>query len=156
MTPSHSVASTFVGLATGLVVLAVVVLRQLQKRRFRGGLVLPVALAVFGAASLGSYAGAHPLGSGKVAVLVVLLALDAVGLGALRAYTVRLWADEDGVLWRQGSRLTLVLWVLGVGAHVVGDGAAGVGSSSALLYLGLTLAVQRLVLGARARALPRG
>jgi len=152
---SSPAPGTLAGVAVGLVVLVFVVWRQLQRRRFRGRMTFPIVLVVLGLASLSSYAGAHPLGAEQVAVLAVLLAFDAVGLGALRAYTVRLWIDEDGVTWRRGGWLTLALWVVGVGAHVVGDGAAGVGSASALLYLGLTLVAQRFALSVRARALAR-
>ena len=46
---------------------------------------------------------------------------------------------------------TAALWVVGAGIHAALDAAAHAGSASDLLYLGVTLAAQRLVLRARAR-----
>lgn len=91
---------------------------------------------------------------GRFGELGGMLAVDAVGLGALRALTVRIGSGDDGQAWRQGTWWTIVLWVVGVAAHVIAEGASDVGSASALLYLGVTLAAQRLVLNARRSARP--
>ncbi len=110
---------------------------------------MPVVLVVLGAVNLSSFARATPLSDGQIAWIAGMLALDAVGLGAVRALTVRVWTDDQGRAWRQGTWWTMSLWVVGVAAHVFAEGASDVGSASTLLYLGITLAAQRLVLGAR-------
>lgn len=133
----------------GLGVFVFILWRQRQARVFRPGVTGPIVLLVVGLGSLTSFARAHPFSGEQITWLVVLLALDAIGLGAVRALTVRVWTDESGQAWRQGTWWTVLLWVAGAAAHVVADGASGVGSASALLYLGLTLLAQRLVLGAR-------
>ncbi len=142
-------------LLLSVAVLLLILWRQRQVRRMRGGKTLPIVLAVIGLGSLSSYARAHPVSAEQLAWVVAILALDAVGLGAVRAYTVRLWTDVSGQTWRQGTWWTIALWLVGIAAHIVADGAAGVGSASALLYLGLTLTVQRLVLGTRAQRASR-
>jgi hypothetical protein len=57
---------------------------------------------------------------------------------------------RDGVLMRQGNAVTVVLWVAGLGIHVLADlmingvdsSASGIGADAILLYLGLALAAQ--------------
>jgi hypothetical protein len=44
------------------------------------------------------------------------------------------------------------LWVVGFGSHALVDAIAGISDSTLLLYLGVTLAAQQLVLQARARS----
>lgn len=81
-------------------------------------------------------------------------------LGAVRALTVRVWR-QDGQLLRKGTWITAALWVISFAAHlgydylVAGHVAAGkngsnVGDATILLYLVVTLAVQRYVLMTRA------
>lgn len=143
---------SFVNPVVGAAVLGYVIWGQLRRRPARLRLTLPAVLMVLGASSLGAYSAGHRLGADAAAVLAAGLVFDAVGLAALRAYTVRLWV-EQGRLWRQGSWITAALWLVGAGGHAALDAAAGTGSASYLLYLGVTLAAQRLVLHGRARRL---
>jgi hypothetical protein len=75
-----------------------------------------------------------------------------------RATTVRVWL-HDGRLLRQGTAVTIVLWLVAIAIHLGGDhliaphDADRLGSVSLLLYLGVSLAVQRFALGERARRL---
>ena len=70
--------------------------------------------------------------------------------GVLRGETVHIWR-RDGVLVRQGNAITVVLWVAGLGIHVLVDllingvdsSASGIGANTILLYLGVALAAQR-------------
>ncbi len=130
-------------------VLLSVLYRQRQVRVLQTKLLLPCVLGVVGLASVLSDAKSHPLPAGQAGVLVALLVGDAGGLGALRAFTVRLWRGQGQVL-RQGSWLTVALWLVGVGVHEGALAAAYIDSSSLLLYVGLTLGAQRLVLDIRA------
>lgn len=144
---SAGVADTVVSVA----VLCYVLYRQRQVRVLQTALLLPVVLGVVGLVSVLSDAKSHPLSAGQVAVLVALLLADAVALGAVRAFTVRTWRDGEQVL-RQGSWLTVGLWLVGVAVHEGALAAVRIDSSSLLLYVGLTLGAQRLVLDARARS----
>lgn len=122
--------------------------RQRQVRPPEVKLVLPVVLVVLGAVGLVGYLRSHPISHAGLVLLAVSIVADAAGLGAIRAGTVRLWT-QDGQSLRQGSWLTVALWLVGVAIHVVLDNAAGTGSQTVLLYLGVTLAAQRLALQAR-------
>lgn len=82
-------------------VLLYVLYRQRQVRPLRTQAVLPVVVSVLGLVDLLSDLHSHPLSTGQAVVLAVLLVGDAVGLGAVRAFTVRLWR-KDAVVFRQG------------------------------------------------------
>ena len=129
-------------------VLVLILYRQLQVRAVTTKLTVPAVLVVVGLASLAGASQGVPITTANLAVLVVLLAVDAVGFGALRAYTVRLWSEGDAWI-RQGTWLTAGLWLAGTGIHVAVDAAMGFGAGSALLYLGVTYAAQRLVVQRR-------
>lgn len=117
------------------------------------------ALVGIGAVEVATYAGPHPPGAVTVATIVASLVV-AVVLGAARASTVRLWVDDGRVL-RQGTAVTIVLWLVSLGLHLLSDeelaarghDAAQLGQLSVLLYLGITLGVQGLLVRRRARTL---
>ncbi len=149
-TSSSSVATATAGEVVSVAILLYVLYQQRQIRVLKTKLVLPLILAVLGLSSMLGDLKVHPLSASQATVLVGLFVGDAVGLGALRAFTVRLWR-EGGQIFRQGRWLTLGLWLVGVAVHEGVLAAAHFDSSSLLLYVGLTLGAQRLVLGARAR-----
>lgn len=149
-----------------LVVLVWLLYRQVQKRPIggngsagrRGGR-RQVALILFavGAIQLVEFAQRHPLNAATVAILAVSFAVGA-GLGVARAFTVRLWT-ESGRLYRQGTALTVALWLVATGMHLASEkailhegGPRGAGSASLVLYFALALTVQTHVLRRRARA----
>jgi hypothetical protein len=134
-------------------VLALILYRQLQVRRASPTLLLPAVLIVVGVAELATLSkGSSKLTSGEIGILIALLVLDAGALGFLRAWTVKLWRDGQGVL-RQGTWFTVGLWLVGIAIHEVVDLVAHIPSSSLLLYLGVTLLAQQLVLQARVNRL---
>jgi len=145
---SSSASATAVDIVISVAVLVLILYRQLQVRRASPTLILPVILIIIGLAELATLKGSNKLTAGEIGVLVALLVLDAVGLGAVRAWTVRLWHDGDAVL-RKGTWLTVVLWLVGIGVHEVVDLVAHIPSASLLLYLGVTLLAQQLVLQTR-------
>jgi hypothetical protein len=145
----NQVEASVISVAITLLVLAWLLYRQRQVRVFRSTLGLAVVLVIGGIAVL-SGGGPNGLGStGRDVILGVLLLGDAAGLGALRAWTVQLWRS-GGTVFRQGSWLTMGLWVVGIGIHALVGALAGISDSTLLLYLGVTLAAQQLVLQARA------
>ena len=86
--------------------------------------------------------------------------MAGAGLGAIRAATVRIWRAQDGSAWRQGTMLTAALWLISLAAHLALDTIidhasriAALGTSSILLYLAVTLGVQREIVRRRT-ALP--
>ena len=151
----------FFSVALGLVVLTFVLLRQVRVRPVPRALSLrgPVVLGVIGLLTLTSYAGNHHVGSAAWAWVIGAMLVGAVGLGVARGLSVRVWATENWVL-RQGTAVTMMLWLVSLVIHFVGDaagthasGGAGLEGSSLLLYLALTLGVQNAVVQRRAQPL---
>ena len=152
-------------LAIGLAAFAFLLYRQVQRRpiggRGRGtvrrGEIALVLLAV-GAIELASFAQHRHFGAASVAILCASFAVGGA-LGVARGFAVRLWS-ENGRLYRQGTAITVVLWLVGVGLPLAGErlieragGPAGAGQATLLLYLALAVTVQTLVLRRRVRAL---
>jgi hypothetical protein len=133
-----------------LAVLVYILYRQRQVRPAAGTFLLPIILLILG--FIGLSAGKGRLTSDDGAILVALLVGDAVGLGVLRAWTVRLWR-QDGTILRQGTWLTVGLWLVGFAIHEVVDVFVHLPVASLLLYLGVTLAAQQLMVQARVRRL---
>jgi len=133
-------------------VLVWVVVRQLRVRRLDPrSTVAWVVLGVGAVVTLASLDD-RPVTTHDVALLTASAAAGGV-LAVARAYTVRVWRTDDGVL-RQGDVPTAVLWVVSIGQHLLVDGRVGdraLAHASLLASLGFVLLVQNLVLVARAR-----
>jgi hypothetical protein len=148
---------SFFTYALGAIILILVLLRQVRVRPvprvFQPR--LPLVLGVIGLFEMFSYAGNHHVSAGAWGWVVGTLIIGALGLGALRGLSMRVWA-ADGWVLRQGNALTMGLWLVSLLVHFAGDaagnqaGAAGLQASSFLLYLGITLSVQYYVVFRRA------
>lgn len=147
-------------LLIGLLVLVLLVSRQLTTRRLRENYQLIVILAVVGVAQFAAFLGGHPRHHGAIVAAVLGSLVLAALLGAVRAPTVRVWRAPDGQLLRKGGWLTAVLWAVAFGAHlgydylvagdVTGKNGGNVGDATLVLYLTVSLAVQRYIMLARA------
>jgi hypothetical protein len=148
---------SFFSYALGVLVLVFVLLRQVRvvpvRRVFQPR--LPVVLGVFGLFSMLSYADGHHVSASAWAWVLGTLLVGALGFGALRGLSMRVWAGNGWVL-RQGTAVTMVLWLVSLLVHFAGDaggdhaGAVGLVGASFLLYLGLTLAMQYYLVYRRA------
>ncbi len=144
-------------LLIALLVLGWLLWRQLQVRELRHdrGYLLPLALVAIGVLQIVDYDRDHPLAGAGIALLALSIVV-AAAFSIVRATTVRVWL-HDGRLLRQGTAMTIVLWLVAIAVHLGGDhliaphDADRIGSVSLLLYLGVSLAVQRFALGERAR-----
>ncbi len=144
----------------GVLLLILVLLRQLRvvpvARVFRPR--LPLVLGIIGLFTVSSYAGDHHISAAAWAWVLGTLVVGALGIGALRGLTMRVWPSNGWVV-RQGTALTMALWLASLVVHFAGDagghhaGAAGLVGASFLLYLGLTLAAQYYVVHLRAQPL---
>jgi hypothetical protein len=142
-----------------LAVLAWLLWRQLQVRELRHdrGYLLPLAICAIGVVQIVDYDREHHLAGAGIALLAVSIVV-AAGFSIVRATTVRVWL-HNGRLLRQGTAATIALWLIAIAVHLGGDhliaphDADRLGSVSLLLYLGVSLAVQRFALGERARRL---
>ncbi len=148
---------SFFSYALGAVVLILVLLRQVRVRPvprvFQPR--LPIVLGVIGLFEIASYAGNHHVSSTAWFWLLGATLVGALGLGALRGLSMRVWTGNGWVL-RQGNALTMALWLVSLLVHFAGDnagshaGSAGLAGPSFLLYLGVTLSMQGYVVHRRA------
>ena len=141
----------------GVVVLGLLIYRQVIARPINaGGMRLIVILGIIGVVETVQYLQKYHSGPWTYAALGGSLVL-AAAFGVLRAGTMRLWS-QDGQVWIKGNWLTGVLWILALGAHLGydalvshgHDNGGGVGTATVVLYLAVSLGVQRLVAQLRA------
>ena len=141
----------------GALVLVFVLLRQVRVRPVRRVFAprLPLVLGVIGFFTMVSYVGDHHVSSAAWLWVLGSLLVGALGLGALRGLSMRVWTGNGWVV-RQGNAVTMALWLVSIlvqfaaGAGGNHGGTAGLEGASFLLYLGLTLAVQSYVVHRRA------
>jgi hypothetical protein len=119
-------------------------------------------LGLIGIFEMKTAIGSHRVTAAPIVWLVLSL-LAGAGMGAVRGATVRIWRAEDGSAWRQGTVLTAALWIVSLATHLVLDAVIDhsttvttLGSSSLLVYLAVTLGVQREIVRWRASRLVRG
>jgi hypothetical protein len=143
-------------LIIGIAVLALLLSRQLVARRLSENYRLSVILAIIGIVEFANFLNGHPNDDGGIATAVLGSLVIAAVFGAVRALTVRVWRGDDGHLLRKGTWLTAVLWVISLAAHlgyddlvaghITGKNGGNVGDATVLLYLVVTLTIQRFVL----------
>jgi hypothetical protein len=148
-----------IDIVIGIAVLALVIYRQLSARPVSdSGLRTIAILAVVGLLEATQFLQHTHAGAVTYAALAGSLLL-AAGFGALRAATVRLWL-QGGQPWTKGTGLTAGLWIMAVAAHLgydalvtPGHGSSGVGAATVVLYLAVSLGIQRAVVQLRAHRL---
>jgi hypothetical protein len=146
----------------GVLVLGLLIYRQLVPRRVSSSsLRLMLILGVIGVIEAVQFFGKHHDGGLVLAALAGSLLL-AIIFGVVRAATVRVWL-QDGSPWTQGNWVTALLWVAALAAHLGYDalldhnkGTNGLGTATIVLYLAITLAVQRGLVLLRAQRLDPG
>jgi hypothetical protein len=153
-------SQTLLYLVIGVAVLGLLIYRNLVARPVRqGNQRIFLILGIVGIIETVEYMQKnHVDATIATAALAGSLVLAAV-FGAIRAFTVRVWM-KDGQPWSQGNVLTAVLWVIALGAHLGYDalighakGVGDIGTATVLLYLVVSLAVQRFIIVARAARL---
>ena len=141
-------------MAVNLLIAAVVLLwilaRQLRTRPVRERSRIGIILTLVGAVETYAFVSGHRLGVADLSWVLLSLVIG-IGLAVLRAFTVRIWRAGDVVL-RRGTWVTAVLWLVAAGQHLLIDHfvSPGFSDSSLLLYLGIVLTVQQLVVVGRA------
>jgi len=120
----------------------------------REGLIkLPLIFAAIGALSLTRQD--VPSDAAAAAYIATSLGLS-VGLGIWRGAVIHTWMTADGTWMSKGNRLTISLWILLIGAKFAMGALAGVtgwfpasSSGEVFLFLGISFAVQNLVVASR-------
>jgi len=132
-------------LVLGAWLLVVVIRRQLAPKVVRFKMTFFLLVVLLGAASVGdAFNKQHLQITAQQAVLFGVLSLvSAVAFALLRAWSYRFWVNADGYVMRQGNWLTLVWWIVGIGIHLGVDRLWTGSSVTLMLYLGVTLLVQR-------------
>jgi hypothetical protein len=147
----------FFAIALDVLVALYILSRQRRIRSVprRLSLRFPVVVGVIGLIDLLSYSDTHHPSHHDYLWLLGTLVVGGLLLGAIRALTVKIWTSNSWVV-RQGTGLTMALWVVSLVLHFLGGigaqhaGAANLEASSFLLYLGLTYGVQNFVVHRRA------
>jgi len=142
-------------LIVGVLVLVLFLSRQLVTRQLSENYLMSIILAVIGIVEFVTFLNGHPNDDGGIAEAVVGSLVIAAVFGAVRALTVHVWR-ENGQLLRKGTWVTAVLWILSLAAHlgyddlvaghITGKNGGNVGSATIVLYLVVTLTIQRFVL----------
>jgi hypothetical protein len=137
-------------------VLVFILYRQLRTQPLRGRSRLALILAVVGVAQTYQFVEKHSLTVSDLSWLALSLVVG-VALAVVRSYTVKIWL-ADGVLLRRGTWLTALLWIVAVAQHLLIDQfvSPGFGDASLLVYFGLMIGAQHVVLMARSRAVDSG
>ncbi|HUB39343.1 MAG TPA: hypothetical protein VMA72_10875 [Streptosporangiaceae bacterium] len=145
-------------LVIGVAVLGLLIYRQLRARPVQGNQRIVLVLVIVGLIETAQYLQKLHAGSAAIVALAGSLVLAAV-FGAARAATVKIWL-QDGQTWAKGNLLTAALWIAALAAHLGYDYLIGqrkdighLGDATVVLYLAISLAVQRVIVSARAQRL---
>jgi hypothetical protein len=145
-------------IVVGVIVVGALVAIQMRARSVRENSAarLVLILGVIGVIELYDATKGHTIGATTVAWIAGSLVIGAL-LGVARALTVKIWRVQDGSAMRKGTVVTAALWIVALGAHLGLEAGidhstkiSGLGASSLLLYLALTLGAQREVIRWRA------
>lgn len=151
--------NTLLYLLVGIAVLGLLIFRNLRAQPVRQvNQRLFLILGVIGVIEAYQYLAKHHVDTTVIAALAGSLVL-AGAFGVVRALTVRVWM-KDGQPWSQGNVITAILWVVALAAHLGYDALldhhknlSGLGEATVLLYLVVSLIVQRVVVTTRAARL---
>jgi hypothetical protein len=146
----------------GVVVLALLIYRQLRARPVSAsGLRIIAILGAVGLLETAQFLQKNHGGTVTHAAIGGSRVLAAI-FGVLRATTVRLWL-QDGQPWSKGNWLTASLWIAALAANLGydglvahGHGDSNVGTATVLLYLAVSLAIQRVIVHQRAHRMQPG
>jgi hypothetical protein len=147
----------FLTIAFDVVFAALILYRQRRIRPVPRALHLrlPYILGAIGIVEVLDYTDGHHVSTSGFWLVVAVTVVGAGVFGVVRALTVTIWESNQWVV-RQGTWLTMGLWVLSLALHLSSGfgaahfGARGLEASSFLLYLALTLGVQAYIVHVRA------
>lgn len=124
-----------------LLILSFIIKRQLSVRVINFKLKFYIILIVIG---LAQFTKIHNLHIGQSFYLFLVLSFATIVVsGVLRAFSSKIYLNTNGVIVRQGTYLTLLLWILTIVAKYSFNGLWQYSSLSLLITLGLSLIVQR-------------
>jgi hypothetical protein len=135
-----------------LAIIVLIFYNQVRVRQVKSDtrFVLPLIMLVLGVINFKNYMATNELTVIAWISIITSFTLLAFGMAAVRATTVKLWTDNS-VIYRQGTWITIVLWVISVALHAVLNQIGHVGQSTSLIYFAITFSVQKLIVQKRAR-----
>ena len=141
-------------LLLSLVVIALIFYNQVRVRKVSSDtrFTLPLIMCVLGVFTLKSYLDSNQLTVIAWITIIASFTLLAIGMAAIRATTVKLWIDTD-VVYRQGTWVTILLWVVSIALHIALNQVGHLGQSTFLIYFAITFTVQKLIIQKRASVL---
>lgn len=136
---------SYTNIVLAILILYVVIKRQLEPRTVKFKPEFFIVVILFGIASIGDAVNKQhlDLSQNKIIFFGILSLISATVFAALRALSYKFWLDDDKLVMREGNWLTIVWWVIGIGMHVAVDRIWTGSSVTLLLYLGVTLLIQR-------------
>ncbi|MEV8631717.1 hypothetical protein AB0395_08675 [Streptosporangium sp. NPDC051023] len=148
--------STQIAIATVAIVVFVVYRQMVTRPTAKRGILIFALVLVAAGLGSGGVLDFHP--SVLSVVVVAAEVVTAIAFGALRASTVRVWRDEAGVTWSKGTGWTMLAWLFSFTARLVlfaVGNALGLAfrPTAALIFAGLTVATQALLVAYRGRLL---
>lgn len=138
------------------VLLVGVIWRQISPRVISKKTTLYLVIMLIGVAEVGGAIStqAIPFTGENIVIIAVAYLILAVPFGIMRAKSYRLWVANDGLVMRRGTVVTVVLWMISFAIHLGIDYYVVPGSDAFLiLYLGLSLMIQREWVFSRAKRL---
>lgn len=112
-------------------------------------LMIPLIMLVLGIYIFKNYMDTNSLTVISWISILISLSILAIGMAAFRATTVKIWIDKGNV-YRQGTWITVALWVVSIAVHLVLNQIGHVGQSTSLIYFVVTFTVQKLIVQKRA------
>jgi len=154
-------ASIVGNIVIGLAVLGLLISRQVITRPVREHSAARIFLILGVIGLVETIEALHPKGSGNVNTMgllwLVASLLVAGALGIVRAQSVHIWQNKAGVMLMRGTAITMLLWLVAIAIHFAFEyaidhatHASTTGSATILLYLAVSLGVQRETVRLRA------
>lgn len=158
-------SQSLLSIAIAVVALVLIIVRELREKPVREekGLRGVLILALIGLYQLAQYIDKSGSRVSAYAVGFLLVGfVSACFFGWLRAREMHVWRDK-GQLMSQGNWLTIVWWVVALAVHLGIEfyssrvlkvaGSDGLASASIVLYIALSLGVQKYVLLERGKGM---
>lgn len=139
----HSIS--IFNLVIGAYGLLIIIRRQLTPQIVHLRIKMLMLLVLLGISSISTAIAKQPIQviSLRLITFGTLSLTGAILFGVLRARTYKFWIDSSGFVIREGSWLTLMWWIIGISTHLTIDQLWNDSSTTLLLYIGVTLCVQR-------------
>jgi hypothetical protein len=126
--------------------------RQFVPQRVNGGRtwLFPIIITIYGLYLIAQHPPTALIDLGLLGLNVVV----GLVLGFARGYSMRYWRDAAGQMMRQGTILTLLLWVVSFGARfglefAIHGGFTAQAQTELPLFVGVTLGAQSLAMWMR-------